>query len=179
VRVEAVRRVQHDLAAAEEHDAHAPLGRAVHDRRQRQRGDAAVLGPDPPPDLLGCLDRRLAEASATQRREEDVLVAPHHTLRSPGGPACVEDVEVVVRAIQRRPFVARRGQRVFVWCGLAEVDVATVLEHDDVPELRELGLDLADQGEERTLDHDRLDIGVLEDVAQLVGDVPVVDVDRD
>ena len=37
----------------------------------------------------------------------------------------------------------------------------------------------ADQRQERTLDDDRLDVGVLEDVAQLVGDVPVVDVDRD
>ena len=48
-----------------------------------------------------------------------------------------------------------------------------------MPELWELGLDLADQGQERTLDDDRLDVGVLEHVAQLVGDVPVVDVDRD
>jgi hypothetical protein len=63
--------------------------------------------------------------------------------------------------------------------GVAAVGVATVLEHDNVTEPRELGLDLADQRQEGPLDDYGIDIRVLEDVAQLVGDVPVVDVDRD
>jgi hypothetical protein len=121
----------------------------------------------------------LPEATAAQSREEDVLVAPHHALRCARGPAGVEDVEVVARSRKRRPLRARCLLRVFVRCGVAEVGVATVLEHDDVTEPRELGLDLADQGQERTLDDDRLDVGVLEDVAQLVSDVAIVDVDRD
>ena len=130
-------------------------------------------------ELLGRLDRRLPEAAAAQGGEEDVLVAPHHALRRTGGPARVEDVEVVTGPGQRRPFGARPGECVFVRRGVAAVGVAAVLEHDDVTKPRELGLDLAEERQERALDDGGFDVGVLEDVAQLVGDVPVVDVDRD
>src|SRR5262249_49273528 len=36
VRIESVRRVEHDRAAAEQHDAHPPLGGAVHDRCEHE-----------------------------------------------------------------------------------------------------------------------------------------------
>jgi len=114
-----------------------------------------VVDTVPERDALVCGDTRLTYGEADARIDRLA-----HFLRDQGiGAGC--------------------GQRVFVRGGVAAVGVAAVLEHDDVPELRELGLDLADQRKERTLDDDRLHVGVLEDVAQLVGHVAVVDVDRD
>ena len=63
------------------------------------------VGGDVVGDLLGRRDAGPAVVPAAERREEDVLGAPHHALGHAGGAAGVEDVEVVGRAGQQRVAV--------------------------------------------------------------------------
>ena len=128
----------------------------------------------------GAFDRRAAVVPAAERGEEDVLLAPHHALGHAGGAAGVEDVEVVGRAGLEVARRRRRRERVLVLDRgeLVGDGAAAVVEDDEVLELREAGEHARDERSELGLVHERDEVGVVEQVAQLVGDVAVVDVDR-
>ena len=112
-------------------------------------------------------------------RLEEVLLAPHHALRHAGGATGVEHVEVVTGPLLEAPFGRRCGERLFVVLGAAHRDVGTgaVVEGQAQLQQRALAAYSGDARRElRTVD--RGEIGVVEQVRQLVLDVAVVDVDR-
>ena len=92
-------RQEHDAVALEGEAPEAPLGGAVHERRQVERRHPAVglgrlLGQRP---LVGHPLVRVGVDAAAEG-EEHVLVAPHHALGHARGAAGVDDVVVVVGA---------------------------------------------------------------------------------
>ena len=171
--------IEHDLGADEALAHHAPLGRPVHERGDRQvhHRTAGTLG-DHDRRVLHPLVRHRVGAAA--ECVEHVLVAPHDALGHAGGPAGVEDVEVVSRAGPEVTFRRLARQRLLVADGPGRrLGVAAVLDHDHVPEAGELGAERGDQRRELPLVDERLEVGVGQQVAQLVLDVAVVDVDPD
>jgi hypothetical protein len=172
-------RHQHDLGADEALPHDGPLCRPVHERRDRQVHHAAAGT---------LLDQRLRVGHPRVRhgvgpaaeRVEDVLVAPHDALGHPGRAARVEDVEIVART--RLEVALRRLAR---QCGLElsrtrwRLGVGPVLDHHELPQIRQLGRQRGDQGRELSREHQCLQVGVGQQVAQLVLDVAVVDVDPD
>ena len=108
----------------------------------RRRSSARARRPRCSASSSGVVDRRRRRevAAAAAAREEDVLVAPHHALGHAGGAAGVEDVEVVgasARPKSRSGDCA--GERVLVRPRVRarSVVVAAVLDHDEVPQLRQ------------------------------------------
>ena len=98
----------------------------------------------------------------------------------PGRAAGVEDVEVVARAGPEVPLLGLVRQRVLVADRPGRrFDVAAVLDHDQVPKLRELGKERRHERRELPLVDERLQVGVGQQVPELVLDVAVVDVDPD
>ena len=178
VGVEVAIAVEHDGAATVEVDERHPLAAAVHHRGVHHGDGAGVLGRDPLGELLRLRDRRLSEAAAAEGGEEDVLRPPHDALRDAGGAARIEKVEVVGGARLEVTHRRRRRQCVLVGGGVC-IGVAAVLEDNGVTELGEVGANHCEQRAERPLVHDDDRVRVVEDVARLVGDVAVVDVDRD
>ncbi len=78
-----------------------------------------------------------------------------------------------------RGLCGRRGERGLVVVGAEIVgDAALVVESDEVTQLREVGPDVCDHRTELGLVHDCREIGIVEQVAQLLFDVAVVHVDR-
>ena len=111
---------------------------------------------------------------------EHVLVVPDHSLGHAGGATGVEDVEVLARPGAEVADLGLPGQRIFVGDGAGRrLDVGPVVDHHDVAQLGKLGQQCRDQRGELALVHDRLEIGVRQQVAQLVLDVAIVDVDPD
>ena len=168
----------HHRPAGEERAERHPVRGAVHERAGRHAAGARLEATFR--DLLGRGDRLAAAARAAHRAEEHVFVAPHHAFRHARGAAGVEDVEVVggaraeiarrARGRDRRLVVDRRqagGRR-----------VGAVVDREEGSELRQRCRDRGELGCELTVEHDRARVGVVEQVAQLVLDVAVVDVDR-
>ena len=132
-------------------------------------------------DVLGVLDAGTAVVPAAHRREEDVLRPPHHALRHAGGAARVEDVEVVGRAGEQTVAIGRRRrERVLVLDRVEPVGdgAGAVVELEEVAQLRHAGQHRRDVRTELGLEDERDEVGVVEQVAQLLDDVAVVDVDR-
>ena len=77
------------------HHPGAPVGGGLHDGVERREGGGLPEGP------------------ATHGPDEDVVLAPQHALRHAGGPAGVEDVEVVgaTTAGRRGRWSPRPGSR--------------------------------------------------------------------
>jgi hypothetical protein len=118
---------------------------------------------------------------AAAQREDHVLMPPHHALGHAGAAAGVEHVEVVRRA---RPEGARRRsarERLGIGEGAtpAEVLAAVVVDRDPMPQQRHLVFYRLDPGGEAAVVDQRLEIRVVEQVAELVLDVAIVHVDRD
>ena len=132
-------------------------------------------------DVVGVLDAGAAVVPAAHRREEDVLGAPHHALRHAGRAARVEDVEVVGRAGEQAVAVGRRRRERVLVVDRVEPGghgAGAVVELHEVPQLRHAGQDRRDVRTELGLEDQRDEVGVVEEVAQLLDDVAVVHVDR-
>ena len=142
----------------------------------------------PPPAPLatmdaGSVDARVGDGvGAAAEGVEDVLVAPDDALGHAGRAAGVEDVEVVARAgaeVALRPTGRPARPRSAIAPGVG-LDVGPVLDHDHVAQLRAArAAARATSGENSRWCTSALQIGVGQQVAQLVLDVAVVDVDPD
>ncbi len=155
----------------------APLGGTVHQRCDGQQGEWAVA---PLLDhLLGALDPGVGgRVDASAQRVEDILVPPHHPLGHAGGPARVEDVVVVVRARGEIPLGTAGGHGLLVGHRPLRLGrIGPVLDGDQQPDPRELGEQLGDPGTEFGLVDQGHQVGVGEQVPELVLHVAVVDVD--
>lgn len=86
---------EYDGLAGGDRRHHAPLCRAVNQRRQEQQLGSGAAG-QPLHDLV---DRAAGlsghDVAAAERRHEDVVLPPQHAFRHPGGTAGVEDVQIV------------------------------------------------------------------------------------
>ena len=174
---------EHDLAAAEQRAERGPLTARVHQRSERERDellDAVARREERPQslrgvvehrrrDLLGRGDRRPARVAAAEPAEEHVLLAPHHALGPAGRAAGVEHVAVVGgpgtevarrrsrldetfvgRASRPRPRAVNAGERTASTCAAVSASWKSAT---------------------RSASSHRY--------SQLVGDVAVVDVDRE
>ena len=125
--------------------------------------------------------RRVSIRVAThERREEEVFLSPHHALRHTCGAAGVEDVEVVPRAF-REVALRRRGlERLLVVrrAGGRAVGFAAVLDDEEGAEAGQLGGDCADARREFSVMDQAYEVCVVKEVAQLLLDVAVVDINR-
>ena len=136
-----------------------PLGQ-LRDRRRRRRAEHGV-------------------AAGTEHVDE-VVLAPHHALRHAGRPARVQQEEVVAAAGPgRRHPVGAAGDEGLVRRG--PVGPVAGLVGDDVPtaNLRQALADPVEQLGERGVEHDRLGVGVVEQVEDLLRPVAEVGVHRD
>ncbi len=149
----------------------------MHQRGDGQQGDLAahallhhLLGPLHPGVGVG--------VDATAQRVEDVLVSPDHPLGHAGGAAGVEDVVVVVGPGGEVPLGAPRGHRLLVGDGAPGERLAgPVVDGDHQSEVGELGQQLGHLGPVAGLVDQGDQVGVGEQVAELVLHVAVVDVD--
>src|SRR5439155_7644359 len=97
-----------------------------------------------------------------------------------GRPARVRAVDVVGRTCPEVARTALGTQSAFVISSsVGRLGVASILNDEDVGKKRKRRLYLRDSLCELTMHDDRLQIGIVEQIAQLVFDVPIVDVDRD
>ena len=111
-----------------------------------------------------------------------VFLAPHDTLRHAGGAAGVEDVDVVVAALAEVALrrLALRARRRTATEPIAEQSVP--LPSSIAIEVAQHRQRLAHRRDARRVlrvVHERDEVGVVEQVAQLGLDVAVVHVDRD
>jgi acyl-CoA synthetase (AMP-forming)/AMP-acid ligase II len=133
------------------------------------------------------LAQRLAgvEVDAAAQHPPEVLVAPHHALREAGGPAGVDDVQVVGAALGEVALGALAGDGVGVQDAAVGGDVGLVVGVDDVGkdhdglQRRVVRHALRNQRGVGPLVDQCDDVGVVEEVVQLALDVPVVHVDVD
>ena len=131
--------------------------------------------------LGGRRDRRETEQWLSARAEdvEQVVLLPHHALRHAGGATGVEEQEVLAAPSPRRDHTvgALRDHRLVRHRPLGAV--AGLVGHDvPTPHLRQPTADALEQRRERRVEHDRLGVGVVEQVDDLFGPVPVVRVHR-
>jgi hypothetical protein len=159
---------------------------AVHQRRGRQ-------GPEPTrrcggDDLLDVLEVGAVPTPDAERGDQEVLLAPHRPLGHAGGAAGVAEVQVVagpagdhiVGKLDRRGGRTDRGERRVVVDGAGDERV-TAAVGDLQDQRRWIGQRVQHRGERRSealVDDHRPGRGVVEQVAQLIGDVAVVDVER-
>ena len=139
-------------------------------------GDAVTLFGD----LLGLADAGPAVVAAAECGKEDVFGAPHHTLRHARGAAGVEDVEIVGRARAETVAIGRRRRERLLVVDRAEpvgLRVRGVVELDEMAELGDTGKHRSDVRAELRFEDQRDEIGIVEQVPQLVDDVAVVHVD--
>ena len=128
------------------------------------------------------LDTGAAVVPAAHRGEEDVLGPPHHAFGHTGSSTCVEQVEVVGGAgHQCVPRWPRDCDRVLVLDGVEPFGhrARSVVELDEVLQLRHARQYAGDMRSELCFEDQRDEIGVVEQVAELLHDVAVVHVDRD
>ena len=175
VGVEALARLKDELAAGEEANKAAPLSRAVNERGGRQHVHREALGERVLGELLGPRDGVAPRRAALETREEHVLLPPHDALGHPGRAARIDDVEVVAAALGE---VARgrsgRDRRLEV-----EAFFGVPALPNDEPGLqgRQVHGGRLRHGQELRFGHKRDEIGVVEEIPQLMGDVAVVHVD--
>ena len=128
---------------------------------------AGALGEGPLGDLGRCRDGVAAQVAARERREQQVLVAPDDALGPARRAAGVEDVAIVAAA---------PGHDRTIGCGLGQCRLVVGTPFDQ----RRVGGDgRSDLVAPVGLVDDDLRGGVEEQVAELVGGVAGVDVDRD
>ena len=120
------------------------------------------------------------EVDEAAEHAQHVFLAPHDTLRHAGGAAGVEDVDVVVGASAEVALGRRRRERVVVGdrADRSSVGARAVVDRDQVPQHRQRVAHGGDARRELRVVHERDEVGVVEEVAQLGFDVAVVDVDR-
>ena len=98
-----------------------------------------------------------------------------HTLGVPGGPAGVTHRRCIT-FVEDRPLGDRRGGReeLFVAQHRAERRGVAVTDHDDGLHRGEIVADLGEQGHQDVVDDDDLVLGVIDHIAQLLGEEPDV-----
>ncbi len=131
--------------------------------RERARG-GGVLG-------SGLADKGIG---AVGEHVHEVLVAPHDTLRHARGAARVQEVEVVARPLDPRSGIVLREELL-----VRDREVAkgrAVVDLDPQLDARGAIADLLDLLAEVTVEQQRLGVGVVEEVGELVLEVPVVHV---
>ena len=151
--------VEQDRLLGLEQGAHRdPLAGAVHERRGDEVGERTshrhLLD-----QLVGRRHRLAGVVAPAEEGEEGVLVAPHHPFGHSGGAAGVDDVAVVVGAPREVTVGRGRRQRLLVVGPDAKAGAV------------ERGVELGPV-------HEYHEVGVVEEVAQLVVDVAKVDVHR-
>ncbi len=177
-------RVQHNAAAAEQGAERRPLAAGVGQGSERQRDELVrsrvsggqkrrqalrAVGHRGGPDLLGSLDRGSPGVPAAERGEEDVFVAPDDALWASGGAAGIEDVVVIGGPGRDVTSRGRPGDDRLI--GRPDGQVGA--------QRRDPGGDGVGVGGELGVGDERDGVGVGAHVGDLVGDIPVVDVDRD
>ncbi len=116
---------------------------------------------------------------ATEALDVGVAVAPQHALGHARGAAGVEDVEVVRAPLDGRLVGRRSGERILVPDGARQQVVAGFVGHlEDDSQVGEVGEHLGERRRELGVHDDRGGPRIVEQVAQLLGDVAVVDVER-
>ena len=147
---------------------------AVSRRRRRSRSRSRRrLRP-----ALRAASRRRAGTVARREHAAQVLVAPHHALRHAGGAAGVEEVEVVARAFDARHRLVR-GEEVLVARPRSPGAARRRRPAIHSLHVRRAVADLGDAVAEAAVEEQRLGVGVVEQVDELVLEVAVVHVDRD
>ena len=145
--------------------------------RKRDRAGLAALG-----HVLGALRARAGHrVDAAAEREEHVLVSPDDALRHAGRAAGVEDVAVVAGARREVALGRARRQRLLV-LDRAERRVSRRRcrpRSRSRAQLRQRVAHARDARRELALVDEADQVGVVEQVAELVLDVAVVDVDPD
>ena len=156
-----------------------PVRRAVHEWRSWERPDgAAGVGHD-------LIERPVLGAVAApnaQRGHQEICLAPHGALGQTGRAARVTDVQVVPgpRSDQlARKFVGRVGQRHFVVDRSVEEGMpGPIGDLEDQCRFAFKGGEYCpERRSEALVDDDRSSPSIVEEVAQLVGNVPVVHVE--
>ena len=180
--------VEHDLAAAEQRAERRPLPARVHQRTERERrrtapapgrpaagtAAAAARGSSSTDAAIcsGRGDRRAARVPAAERAEEDVLLAPHDALRPAGRAAGVEHVVVVGGAGAEVARGRARGSELARTRAGPSTSSANRTSRTARDATRRRVASTSASWTSATRSASR------EQVAQLVGDVAVVDVDR-
>ncbi len=168
-----------DVALEELHEA-AREGGAVHERRRVEEHELATgLGR---PLGVVVLGRHLLvgeEVRTAHERVEDVLGPPHDALGHAGRAAGVDDHDVVGRPRAEVPLGRTRGEGIGIGDGVEAVlgRARPVGDHDQRAQHRHVADDGGDAGPELLAVDEADQIGVVEEVAQLLLDVAVVDVD--
>ena len=182
MRIEVPAFERHDRPAEEQRLERRELTRPVHQRGRRkvdrdQAGLVHLQGTRTGAGrAVGHVD---AEEGVRQRRErgEEILVAPNHGLRHSGGAAGVQEDEIVTRALDPLHRLVCRDE---VLVAERAVDERrAVVDLHGGPHLQ-LGVPHSVHPfPERTVKHDHLGVGVLEEVRELVRGVAVVHVGGD
>ena len=154
----------------------------MHERRGDHEDQLAVRRPRPCSacSCSCCTRSRVNGSMPPARAEEEVLAAPHHALGHARGAAGVDDDLVVAGALGEVPLGRAVGvapcERLGVEAVLA--GAGAVLDHHERLEQREALLHRGDAGPELLVVEERLEVGVAEEVLELLLDVAVVDVHR-
>ena len=112
-------------------------------------------------------------------RHRQVVLPPHHALGHAGRAAGVEEVEIVAAASPRRHDPSRAARRrCLVRVRPVGAVARAVIHPQPRPHLRQLVPDRPDGRGERAMEDHGAGIGVVPEVEQFVGGVPVVRVDR-
>ncbi len=172
-------RVHQTGSTAEEAVEYRRLRTAVNHRRDRV-ADHARVGCADLRHLVLVLDRNSGdEVDASAENTPPVLVTPHDALGTSGGAAGVEHEDVVVAALFEITLTRTLRECVLVAdAESTEVQIGAVLDHDDGLDLGSVRQDVRDLVRVAALVNERNHVGVVEDVLQLVLDVPVIDVDH-
>ncbi len=153
------------------------MASAVHEGRRRHQAGPAVDG------RLHDLVQGLpfpagAEAASPHGSHEDVGLSPQHTLGHAGGPAGVEDVEVVGTAIDDGALGTGGGESSLIPLGARQEGGSRPIVHlKQHVERLQVGEHLGQIVGEGGVEHDAPGPRVVEQVPQLLGHVAVVDVE--
>ncbi len=178
--VEAVGAVLHDHRAAGHPAADGvPVGGAVHERGSGQHPQPAAA----PGGVAGQLGQILVlgavAPSGSQGGDQEVRLAPQHALGVAGGATRVDHVQVVARPVHVGSLGGRRRQRLLVVERPRQQVVAgTVVDPQQQLDRPHLVEHRRQRLREAAVVDDGAGAGVAEHVGELVGHVPVVDVER-
>ena len=165
-----------DSAAAVERDERRPVARAVHERWRREQADGFATWRTLH-DLGHAGDRFAAGYAAAEGCEEDVFGAPQHPFRHASRAASVDHVEVVVGRHQIELRVAGAGEGLLVVPRSREKSLtAPVRDLEEERHRRQVGQDALQRWCETRVIDDGACARVLEEIAELVLHVPIVDV---
>ena len=168
-----------DPIAGEALAHHRPLGRPVHQRGDGEQGHLST--PALLHHLLGTLHTCVGEGVDTASQGiEDVFVPPDDPFGKSGGATGIEHVVVVPRPRSEVALRSACGHGLLVGDGAGRRRlIRAVVDGHDGGQAREVVEQLGHLGAERGLVNDGHEVGVGQQVTQLVLHVAVIDVDPD